>query len=329
MLLYPHQSHAPQIENIEYRYDPELDAANAPQINSIDAKARRDIFDAFRLEALAWSGDLEEPIFLGRIYDLESMPSRDSRFGNAEGDIWQHRVNNLDWDDDWLLRDPRFDLLRAPDETILTFLAESLHPAVRTEAQEVQRVKDVLNARLRNAGYELVERTRIAGRPVFAARRIVGGSTATLDSVRHQFAPDAAYVMAQINRMEAAIDSDPGLAVGTAKEVVETCCKTILHDRGVQVGRNWKLTRLVKETTRTLSLTPEDIDDQAKAVESIRALLGSLGTITHMMAELRNAYGTGHGKRADAKGLEPRHARLAAGAASTRPIFLLQTHEVR
>jgi hypothetical protein len=51
-----------------------------------------------------------------------------------------------------------------------------------------------------------------------------------------------------------------------------------------------------------------------------------LATITQGIAELRNQYGTGHGKAAGAKGLGPRHAKLAVGAASTLAVFLAETH---
>ncbi|WP_354328249.1 abortive infection family protein [Variovorax atrisoli] len=44
---------------------------------------------------------------------------------------------------------------------------------------------------------------------------------------------------------------------------------------------------------------------------------------------MRNHYGKGHGKAAGAKGLQPRHAKLAVGAASTLAVFLAETHNER
>ena len=38
---------------------------------------------------------------------------------------------------------------------------------------------------------------------------------------------------AEIDRLARAADDDPSLAVGTAKEMVETICKTILKERGI------------------------------------------------------------------------------------------------
>jgi ABC-type phosphate/phosphonate transport system ATPase subunit len=36
--------------------------------------------------------------FLNEIWDLKSMPSEDSRYNDAEGDVIQHTINNDDWD---------------------------------------------------------------------------------------------------------------------------------------------------------------------------------------------------------------------------------------
>lgn len=58
-------------------------------------------------------------------------------------------------------------------------------------------------------------------------------------------------------------------------------------------------------------------------------VLGSLGGIVSGIAELRNYYGTGHGKASGTSGLGPRHARLAVGAASTLAVFLFETYNDR
>ena len=291
---------------------------------------RRDIFDALLVEGVSWSGRLEEPEFLSRLYDLRSMESNDSRFRSTYGDIWQHRVNNDDWEDDWILDDPRFNLLGADDQVFLRFLCEMLHPVVRRDAEEVERLRQTFNQCLRNDRYEIVERTKISGRPVFAARQQVPSSTRALESIKETFvSADANYDVQQITRMEAAIDEDPTLAIGTAKELVETCCRTILAEREIGIVGTPDLPQLVKQTTKILALTPEGIPEKAKAAKTIRRLLSNLATITQGIAELRNHYGTGHGAVATRGGLSPRHARLAVGAASTLAVFLLETHQTR
>lgn len=296
----------------------------------ISEVTRRNIFDIIVVERIDWGGRLEEPEFLSRLFDLQNLPSTDSRFRNAAGDIRQHRIFNDDWDDDWVFYDARFNLLRTEDETFLQFLCEMLHPVVRPNPEEVQRLKHAFNSHLAQDGYELVEKAQISGRPVFAARLVILSGANVLQSVKELFEEiDAKYVLQQITRMEAAIYDDPGLAIGTAKELVETICKTIFHERNVEINNKLDLPKLVKQTTKQLALTPDDILDEAKASSTIRVLLSNFASITQGIAELRNHYGSGHGKNAKTKGLQPRHAKLAVGAASTLAVFLLETHQER
>src|SRR5262245_3754116 len=98
----------------------------------ISEVTRRNIFDVLSVQQINWSGRLNEPDFLARIFDLEKMESTDGRFKNAAGDIWQHRINNPnDWEDDWVFTDKRFNLLKCDDEKFLSFLCEMIHPIVR------------------------------------------------------------------------------------------------------------------------------------------------------------------------------------------------------
>lgn len=292
---------------------------------------RRDLFDAMVTERVNWAGRLEEAEFLKRLYDLEALPSYDSRFKTASGDIFQHRVNNPeDWDDDWVFHDPRFGLEKGDDEILLKFLCEMLHPVVRSDPTEVQKLRQLFNEYLKNDGFALVERTRMSGRPIFVGRNIGLAGVPGVAAARETLAgTDPSYVAQQITRMETAAMGDPSLAIGTAKELVESCCKTILTERGVAFSKGADLPELVKLTVKELELTPNDIPEKAKAVETIKRLLSNLATITQGVAELRNHYGTGHGKAAGAKGLQSRHAKLAVGAASTLAVFLMETHNSR
>lgn len=291
---------------------------------------RRDIVDSLVAEKVNWSGRLEESEFLSRIFELQNLPSFDPRFEDAAGDIWQHRVNNFDWDEDWVFYDRRFGLLAGDDEVFLRFLAEMLHPVVRPDVTEAERIAQMLNQLLLQDGFQLVERTRLSGKPVYVGRYIGVHGTPALNAAKETLAgTDPSYVAQQVTRIEAAVVNDPSLAIGTAKELVETCCKTILTDRGIQFTKNADLPELVKLTAKELELTPADIPDQAKAADTIKRLLSNLATITQGVAELRNHYGTGHGKVAGARGLQPRHAKLAAGAASTLAVFLAETHNER
>lgn len=295
----------------------------------ISEAARRDLIDSLLLEKVQWAGRLEEPDFLARIFDVNALPSKDHRFTSAYRDIWQHRVNNpADWDEDWVFYDSRFDLLHADDDLFLTFLCETLHPVVRSDPEEVERLRQMYNLYLRSDGYELVERARMSGRPVFAARQAEGIDLTSLKSLKENI-PEGGftYIARQITRMETSIEGDPDLAIGTAKELVETVCYTILAELHIPAPTKLDLAQLVKLTAKELKLVPTDIPDRDVAADSMRRLLGSLGTITQSLAEIRNKFGTGHGKTADSKGLGSVHAKLAVGAASTLSLFLQEIHQ--
>lgn len=293
----------------------------------ISEATRRDIFDSIVIENVPWNGRLGELDFLARLFDLKSLPSTDGRFKDAYDDIWQHRINNYDWDDDWVFSDTRFNLLHGEDEMFLRFLCETLHPVVRTDAEEIERLRQGYNLLLQNDGYEIVAKAKMAGRAIYVARQIGLRPEIPLNSLKEKFSgTDTSYVLQQITRMEAAVENDPGLAIGTAKELVETVCKTILKERNIKLTGNEELPKLVKATAKELKLTPSDIADDAKASDSIKRLLSNLATITNGVAELRNSYGTGHGKEAKSRGLTSRHAKLAVGSASTLAIFLVETH---
>lgn len=287
------------------------------------------IIDELSLGDTSWCGRLEEPEFLSRLYKIDELPSTDGRFTNASGDIWQHRVNNFDWSDDWVFYDDRFNLMRGSDEEFLRFLSETLHPVLRRDADEVSQLVETYNRHLRHDGYELAAVAAISGRPVFAGRSVLTVPASIRDIERAANEVNGEYLTRQITRMEGAIECDPELAIGTAKEVVETCCKTILKGLGVEVDVTWKLQRLVKETAKHLRVTPGDAPDDSATSESIRTVLGSLGGVVAGLGELRNQYGTGHGRHTGSKPLRPRHARLAVGAASTLAVFLFDTYERR
>jgi hypothetical protein len=138
----------------------------------ISEATRRDIIDHIIGSSINWAGRLEEPDFLSRIYDLEELPSHDGRFTTAKRDIIQHRINNFDWEDDWVFYDSRFNLLRSPDAEFLKFLCETLHPVVRPDSEDVKVLLEEFNRILSNDGLELFPVRELSGHPVFGAREI-------------------------------------------------------------------------------------------------------------------------------------------------------------
>ena len=115
--------------------------------------------------------------------------------------------------------------------------------------------------------------------------------------------------------------------IGTAKELIETCCKTILAARGKDLPGTPDIPTLTKVTCKELNLVPEGVPKAARGADVIKRLLSNLSTVGHGLAELRGLYGTGHGRHGSTSGLTARHARLAVGAASTLAVFPFETHE--
>lgn len=294
--------------------------------NKITIVTRRAIMDELIVGGCQWSGDLNEHDFVGRLYDLKALPSFDGRYQDASGDIYKHQVMNYDWPSDWIFTDRRFDLLHAPDEEFLRFLCETVHPVVRSDRDSVAHLISVFNEHLVSDGWEIHERGNISGKPVFGARPILeGGSVAVGAAKKIADELDEEYVHRQIRRLEDSIDKDTELAIGTAKEFVETLCKTILRERGV-IGPLDDFPVLVRATVKALKVVPDGLPASEKTEKTINVLINNLSAIGHHLAELRNPFGTGHGKDATHIGLEKHHARLAVGAASVLAAFLFDCH---
>ena len=310
-------------------------------MNKLSEVARRDIQDLFNCEIelpngsfskVYWSGRLDDAAFLSRLYNLQAMPSFDRRFSDAEGDIRCH-VGFGDWGNDWVFTDGRFNLLYAEDEKFLRFLCEVFHPAVTRNSVEDTNSPEMylfmqIQKILRSEGYELYETKRLSNKPVFAWRKVNMFQPATqvgeqVDALKQIFTSD--YLRAQIDQMQQAIEKNPTDAIGKAKDLIESCCKTLLEKSNVAVDENWEIPRLIKEINSVLNLMPIGIDNPV-VNEALRKLTGNLSQIPYQLATIRNKMGSGHGKSDSFVGLDARHAKLAVGAASTVCWFLWESY---
>jgi hypothetical protein len=147
------------------------------------------------------------------------------------------------------------------------------------------------------------------------------------EALKEKFSSE--YLSKQITLMIAMQEENPTEAIGKAKELIESCCKTILDVLGIAWDKDWTVANLAGETMEQLKLMPADIPETAVEAKNMKALLGNLLQVASRMAELRNPYGSGHGKSASFKGLEPRHAKLAVGASITLVTFFWETYEKR
>ncbi len=104
--------------------------------------------------------------FLGKIWDLRSMPSEDSRYKDAEGDAYQHLVNN----DDWTIEDTflnRFRLIDGEEKFFITFIELVVSPEVRIDKEDIEIYVVSLNNILSQATLKLVVTDYFENLPVY------------------------------------------------------------------------------------------------------------------------------------------------------------------
>jgi Abortive infection C-terminus len=136
---------------------------------------------------------------------------------------------------------------------------------------------------------------------------------------------DPAAIRENLTRLQRS-QSDPPLAIGTAKELIESTAKTVLQERGFEVNDKDKLPVLVRRAEEALGLHPSNARPSPDGTDAVKRILGGLTSIAIGLGELRNrGYGTGHGPKGERVGLRPRHARLAVNAAVTWCEVVLDT----
>jgi hypothetical protein len=141
---------------------------------------------------------------------------------------------------------------------------------------------------------------------------------------------EASGIAAELDRVRRFGTEYPDDAIGAAKQLIEATAKLVLRERGLPVDDSMTLPPLIKQAQQALLLHPAAPPEGSAGVaadnaDSIKRILGALSSAAIGVAELRNRYGTGHGRLAVPTGLGPRHARFAVGTAATWCELLLDT----
>ena len=144
-----------------------------------------------------------------------------------------------------------------------------IHPLVRVESSDVNRLLQIFNENLKEDNFEIIEKAKISGKPIFVGRlKIAGKESLQKKGFNIKKILNADYVSQQINLMESSIENSHHISIGLAKELIETCCKSIFDEGNETYDKNWDLPKLMKETTKLLKLTPDDIPNKTKAASS-------------------------------------------------------------
>lgn len=126
-------------------------------------------------------------------------------------------------------------------------------------------------------------------------------------------------------RIRRSIREDPEQALGSAKELLESVLKSVLNIEGERAGGD--IPSLLRQAQRELDLDPRVVGEDVPGKDTIRRTLSNLGQIVIGVAEVRNLYGTGHGRHRSRE-LEVVHSRLVVNAAITLATFFVElSHE--
>lgn len=154
--------------------------------------------------------------------------------------------------------------------------------------------------------------------------QLYGAAGAALAAAKTSGLNSAFDVNQEVVRIQRALHDDPEQALGSAKELVEAVLKKILVEHG-DTNLNDDMPKLIKRVQGKLDLDPAAVAPTDPGADAIKRMLSGIGQIVHNLAELRNQYGTGHGKPGPT-GLEDRHAQLAVTVAGAAAAFLMETH---
>ncbi len=156
--------------------------------------------------------------------------------------------------------------------------------------------------------------------------KLYGGTSVPLEEIEKAAGVHSVLELnQQIGRIRHSIHDDPALAVGSAKELLETVMRTILgeDDDGTKTD---DVPALLKRVQRALGLSPQAASPDMVGSEVLCRTLSNLGQVVIGVAELRNLVGTGHG-RSKGPEIDDVHARLVVNAAATIATYLLEIWE--
>jgi hypothetical protein len=226
-----------------------------------------------------------------------------------------------------------------PPSTTCTYQDTSVR---RTRAQEYLEAVDWSDVNHVNRALRVFERLVGDYEPQYKAKFLnslrrdgyaVDGETGHITPIGPRFAmeslrhlSDASAIRQQLGRIQRAILDDPALAVGSAKELIESTAKVVLKERGLPVDDKADLPTLVRNAQQALGVHPSSATPGPDGSDAVKKILGAVSSIAIGLAELRNrGYGTGHGSASVPVGLAPRHAHLAVNAAFAWCQLMLDT----
>ncbi len=147
---------------------------------------------------------------------------------------------------------------------------------------------------------------------------VTGVPSRSLESIIRE--RDLGALNIEFQRATESVSLDPPAAVTAACNIIESLCKTYIHDEHLEMPSKQTVTLLWKVVQKHLGLDPGTVEDQ-----DISRILGGLASVIDGIGALRTHAGSAHGHGPESYQLDARHARLAIHAAHTLAIFIVET----
>ncbi len=180
---------------------------------------------------------------------------------------------------------------------------------------DADELRDRWVQELKRAGFQIDSDTYVVSDPSRpAALGLTSDALAALT--------DPSAILDHLSRLGDTVETDPRLAVSTAKALIESTAKSVLTTRGAAYTRSDKVPALVTRAQQSLALSAKGVSDEAPA---LRQILQSLVTLAQGVTEIRNQVGVDHGAESVPTWVRPRHARLVIGAAQVWCQLMLET----
>jgi len=208
-------------------------------------------------------------------------------------------------------------------ERLTYILEQAANPAdFSADPDKFSAVMAALNQVLAHDGLEL----RLQGRRVRLMP--LGRSTPMVDQLAKKAEViDFDTVSRDLGRALDSADSDPEDAVTAACSTVESVCRSVLVELGLELPAKKDIQGLYRAVRDPLGLSPERPDLPAQIADDIRKILGGLSTAVEGLGALRTHGGDAHGRERGFSRIDARIARLAIHTASTLALFIIETWE--
>lgn len=132
-----------------------------------------------------------------------------------------------------------------------------------------------------------------------------------------------------LDRALRAAASDPELAVTSACAVVESVCRSILVELGIELPSKQDVGGLYRALRDPLGLDPVKEGLAPEIVADVRRVLSGLISTVEGVGSLRTHVGGAHGKEKGFRRIDARIAKLAIHSASAVALFLIETWQLR